>query len=241
MSRKRHISEQNPCSNCYPKDHAHSECTSFGPISCLKCYRLNVQEDSCNCQNRCKSPPCQTLRLVGKKHSPRWYVDLKIHNRNFAALVNSTIERGRVSAEFANWLHSVTKEGQQSTSSTIDFKLTWRDLILQITCDISEHQKEEIHIGTDLMMYLGYTFSMDGIVIDSTKSYIASNPYEINYLYNLPGEAEELRSYLQEKAVFLKQTRTVNDHYGVPTLPKPPKRVVIITRALSISSSEDDK
>lgn len=243
MSRKRPSSEpRKPCFQCYNPDHASEECTSHGPISCSRCFRLNVLTESCNCQDRCEPPPSQVLRLAGKKIAPRWYVDLNVNNREFAALINPTIERGQVSLGFAKWLRSVSKNNSNSSSDTVTFEITRKELILEITCDVSEHQTDEIHIGADLMMFLGYKFSMEDVSIDSNQSYIASSPYEVNYAYNLPGKAKDLRLYLQAKAIFLRQTRTIKDHYGTTSTSSPLRRVIRINRAPSRSSlsSESD-
>lgn len=238
MSRKRPNTEsRKPCFQCFERDHLAEDYTTSGPISCSRCFRLNVHTETCNCQDRCQPPPSQVLRLAGKKIAPRWYVDLNIFDREFAALINPTIERGRVSLNFANWLRSVSPYNIRSNANTVTIEITRRTLILEVTCDISETQEDEIHIGADLMMFLGYKFTMQDVSIDSTQSYIASTPYEINYSYNLPGKAEDLRLYLQAKAVFLKQARTTKEHYGVSTTASPLRRVIRINRTSSTSSS----
>lgn len=211
-----------------------------GPIACTNCFRLNVLTESCNCQDRCQPQPSQVLRLAGKRSAPRWYVDLNIFNREFAALINPTIERGRVSMNFAKWLRSVSQDSSNSNISIVTFEIARKELILEVTCDVSDTQEDEIHIGADLMTFLGYKFTLEDVTIDSTQSYIASTPYEVNYSYNLPGKAEDLRLYLQAKAVFLKQSRITKEHYGVSITSLPHKRVIKVNRASSASSNSSN-
>lgn len=239
MSRKRGRSDRYiMCFKCYGHDHEMDECTAQELTSCWTCFRLNVRTTECNCRDRIQAPAPQALRLVGKSHAPRWFVDITIHHRLFAALVNPTLERGCVSKKVAKWLIATAEEGTKSTETTITFQITRKELVLQITCDISKHQQDDIHIGADLMKYLGYTFVMENVSIDSQKSYVASSPYEHNYIYNLTGKGDDLRDYLREKAFFLRFQRTMKENYGIPVINQASttRRIVILNRSPLLSS-----
>lgn len=224
MSKKRRYSEPyHRCIKCYDADHESNECTSPKLISCLSCFRLNVNTTTCNCRNR-SSTPSQILRLVGKNDAPRWFIDVTIHNRLFAALVNPTIERGRISRSMAEWLNETIENGTMVATEVTTFRIARKNLKLQITCDISNQQDDDIHIGADLMKYLGYKFSMENISIDSNGSYIASSPYECNYVYNVPKKGNYLRNYFQNRAFFIKPNRVMKDDYGIPSSFLPNKR-----------------
>lgn len=238
MSRKRSATDQHaPCFRCFKISHSSEECTSNGYISCANCFRLNVFTKTCNCQDYTQPPPSQTLRLVGKSNAPRWFLDLQINNRIFAALVNPTLERGRVSKSFAIWLRSTTGETSNSNTDAITVNIHRQGQVLQITCDVSNNQEEHIHIGADLLKFLKYTFTIDGCTIDSSRSYIAPNPHEVNYAYNLPILGEDLRAYLTRKKFFLKNARTITSHYGVTHCET--KRLIRISPPSSESSNEN--
>lgn len=238
MSRKRPASDKAVlCFRCFERNHSSTDCNSYGPISCSACFRLNVLSKSCNCNDFTQPPPPQVLRLVGKPNAPRWFVDLNIHNRIFAALINTSIERGRVNVAFAIWLRLVTGRNTDSNLDTVTIQIQRNDQVLQITCDVMDNQKEYIEIGTDLMKFLKYTFTMEGCTIESNHSYVAPSPYEINYVYNIPKQGEDLRNYLNKKRFFLKGARTTKHHYGVPQ--SPAKRVIKVSQSPSRSSSTD--
>lgn len=239
MSRKRRNSEPHyRCIECYAADHTSEECTSKRLTSCYNCFRINVFTTTCNCIDRPTSPPTQVLRLVGKSQAPRWFVDITIHGRLFAALINPSLERGCVSRRVADWLNETAEKGTKVTKDKVTFRFKRNTLKLQITCDISKQLADDLHIGADLMKFLGYTFSMENVTIDSNETYVASSPFETDYVYNLPEKGQHLRNHLQEQAFFLKMKRSMKEHYGIPINSQSfqNRRVIRIFRTLSIDS-----
>lgn len=239
MSRKRRHSESyHRCSECYANDHNSNECTFSKLTSCLSCFRLNISITACNCIDRTLPTPPQGLRLVGTHEAPRWVVDITIHDRLFAALINPTLERGRVNPSIARWLHAIPQKGTKVTKDTVTFRFTRNQRTYQITCDISKHLEDDIHIGADLMKFLGYTFVMEDVSINSKDSHIAPTPFEADYVYNIKGKGQYLRNYLQDQAFFLKMKRDIKEDYGIPTnfQSTENQRVVRIFRTLSVSS-----
>lgn len=235
MSRKRAASDAPMCLRCFKSDHSSDDCTTYGLISCASCFRLNVLTKTCNCKDFKQPDPAQIIRLAGKQNAPRWFLDLNIHERIFAALVNPSIERGRVNGPFAHWLRVVTGDDVASLSPTLTVNIDRHGQILQITCDIIKDQEDFIQIGADFMKFLKYTLTMEGCTINSDKSYIAPNPYETNYVYNIPKDGADLRSFLTTKRFFMKSARTLKDRYGIPQ--SPTTRVIKVSQSPAKSNS----
>lgn len=230
-------SPNKPCFHCYHVGHAPSErCPNDGLIACTKCFRLYVFSKGCNCMDRQLPDPPQVLRLVGKKKAPRWFTDLCIHDRFFPALLNTTISRCKISTELKNWWQSVTTTTANSSFTSIDIKRKGR--IIRVACDVVDDLGDNIHIhlGTELMTFLGYTFTMENITIKSNHSPVLSGPYETEYVYNLPSVGEDLRNYLLKKRHFLKKGKPVNKSYGDLKL-EAQSRIVKIRRSSSSSES----
>lgn len=238
MSRKRHNSE--PCLYCYDHNHLTANCTDLTISSCSKCFKLNVSEDKCNCEDFQKPHPLLLLRLAGDSHAPRWFMDLEIHGRKFIALVNSALIKGRVRRDVALWMSSVSGESTDLNKETITLKVDRNDLILRIPCDIIETQEHDINLGADVMKFFGYTFTMDHITLDSKRSYVSPSPYHINYGYNIPDRGEQLRKHLQSKPVFLRQPQNIMDHYGVPSVSSK-KQVITIGLSSNSDKSSDSE
>lgn len=210
MSRRQSVIKTvpKPCFHCYKKGHPSDEkCTRHGLISCTNCFRLNVFTKQCNCRQHHKPSPPQVLRMVGNRRSPRWYVDLYFHEVAIPALLNTTISRCRVNAEFATWYQSHHENSIYQDADTIVIETKRKGILLQITCDVFNNQKEHIEVGTELMMVCKYQFTLENITIDSELSPVSSSPYETEYVYNLMPRGCDLRTYLNSKKCFLKLGR----------------------------------
>lgn len=228
-----------PCFYCYRTEHSSSErCPNDGLIACTKCFRVNVFSNGCNCTDRRQAEPPQVLRQIGKPKAPKWFTDVQILNRLFPAMINTSITRCQVSSAFSDWWQLVSKTKKDDNSELLMIEIQRKGRRLRVTCDIVHDLGDDIHIhlGTELLTFLGYTFTLENITIKSKHSPVLSSPYEIEYVYNLPRLGEDLRTYLSRKRHFMKKGRvTKRESYGGYTS-QPTKRSIILRRSSSISS-----
>lgn len=130
-----------------------------------------------------------------------------------------------------------------SKRDTLVIQISHREQKLQIKCDIKEQQQEPIQLGGDVIKFWKYTFTMGGCTIDSERSYVASNPFELNYVYNTPNNGDDLRNHLNKKRFFLKQGRSVKGHYGLPNAQPTITRVIRISQSpskINTATSDSD-
>lgn len=157
-----------PCFRCYQLSHSTRErCPNNGLISCTRCFRANVFTNGCNCLDKKQPEPCQVLRFIGNPKSPRWFTDLKIHDQIVPAMINTSITRCRVSVTFAKWWNSYNSSNKTNDQTMILLAITRKERQIQIPCDVINNLEENIHIeiGTELMTFLKYTFTMENITI----------------------------------------------------------------------------
>lgn len=201
-------SQNKPCFYCYKTGHSTDvKCTSNGIIACRTCFKMNVFTKKCNCKHPKMPHPPQELRLIGKPTCPKIYLDLLIHDTVIPCLLNTSITRSRVNIKLANWLQSVSTDSIYHNLNTIFIKTSRKGFLLKIPCTISETQLEHIELGTEFMTAAGFVLTIEGASIESNKSPILSDPYEIEYVYNLENRGRDLRNYLTEKKFFLKKGR----------------------------------
>lgn len=241
MSKRHHKHEgaRKPCFHCYKLGHStEKRCTKNGLVSCTNCFQLNVFSKLCNCKNPKKPQPPQVLRKVGNPFSPRWYIDFQLHGTIIPALINTTISRCQVNAEFATWYQSYQADSVYQDAHTILIELQRKGKWFQITCDVVETQKDYIEVGTEFMTVSNYTFTMENVTIDSENAPVSSSPYEREFVYNLPTRGRDLRAYLNSKKFFLKKGRIhkVRLSQGTET-----NRTVIIKRSRRSTSSDSDE
>lgn len=202
--------DNKPCFHCFKSDHSQkSKCPNYGIISCTSCFRLNVFTNKCNCINRKRKQPQQVLRIIGNRNFQKWYIDLDVQNEIVPARLNPCIARSQVSSEFADWLQSKTETSIYRDTNTIMLKTVRKGSTIRIPCDVTVSQEECIQLGMEVMMALGYTFTMEGISINSNHSPVMSNPYETDFVYNQVPLGGDLRNYLNQKKFFLKRSRIV--------------------------------
>lgn len=229
---------EKPCFHCYQLGHPPTEiCPNEGIIACTKCFRLYVFSTGCNCLNKRRPDPPQVLRLIGKKKAPKWVTDVCINDRYFPALLNTSISRCRVTSMFATWFKSENSTQSETGDKILSIDIQRKGRRIRVSCDIVEELLDDVHIhlGTELMTFLGYVFTMENISIKSNHSPILSTPFESEYVYNLPSVGEDLRKYLIRKRQFLKKGKPVTKSYG-DLKPRQPSRVVVIRN--SSTSSE---
>lgn len=239
-----------PCFHCYRLGHPPSElCPNDGLIACTKCFRLYVFSKGCNCVNKRLPDPPQVLRLIGKKKAPKWITDVCINDQLFPAMLNTGLTRCRVSTAFAKWWQDATESPADNDSNVISIEIKRKGRRIRVACDIVQDLGDQIHIhlGTELMTFLGYTFTMENITVKSNHSPVLSSPYESEYVYNLPSVGEDLRNYLSRKRHFLKRGKPINKGY-VDLHPKrdahirrsSQDRVIIIRRSSTTSLESHD-
>lgn len=184
-----------------------------------------------------KPEPCQVLRLVGKPKAPRWYTDLYIQDQIVPAMLNTSITRCRVSSKLAIWWKSLNPPKESTDPNIIFLEIQRKGRRIQMSCDVVSDLEAGSHIqlGTEIMTFLGYTFTMENISIKSKHSPVLTDPYEMEYVYNLPTLGGDLRNYLNNKRHFLKKARIVKKHC---TTFKPKTKRIVVLRRSSSSSSE---
>lgn len=236
MSRRSQSNGIKPCFHCYGTDHSEQiKCTKNGIVSCTKCFRLNVFTAKCNCQNQSKRSPLQVLRFVGNRSAPRMYVDLLLHNEIVPAMLNTSITTSRVNSEFANWWQSISTDSVYRDVDTITIETVRKSLLMKIDCDVIESQENHIELGTNFMTAAGFSLTLEGVTIDSKHSPVLSNPYLMDYVYNMRHHGRDLRTYLNRKRFFLKQGRIHKPSFKAPKVTI--RTVIVRKRSRSTSSS----
>lgn len=222
------------CGHCLIR-HSSSDCPDSKIISCRKCFRLNVRTENCECIQQKYSSP-QVFRLVGNETSPKLYVDITAFNQAFPALINTSIVKCRINYKMSVWLQmkSFGTIDEEATELIVPF--TRKGNKLEITCEIYKPQIEAIELGLEYLQIIGYTFTFEGVTINSDSSPIASHPQEVEFAYNLPFRGTELREHLVAKRKFLKKGRIAE----IPNWPPQPasNRLVIVRRTKRRRSSD---
>lgn len=134
-----------PCFRCYQRDHPpQDDCPNEGLIACTRCFRTYVFSKGCNCLDKRQPEPCQVLRLIGKPKAPRWFTDVKIRDKIFPALLNSSITRCRVSSKFAEWWNSFESSKPSPHNNMIILEIQRKGRHIQITCDITDNFEDDL-------------------------------------------------------------------------------------------------
>lgn len=184
---------------CYRTGHSsRGPCPNDGIISCTRCFRAYVFSNGCYCMDKRRPEPCQVLRLIGKPKAPRWFIDLSIKGENFPAMLNTSITRCRVTNGFAKWWNSFDSIKSPHEPNMILLEIQRKGRRIQITCDVVDKLEDDfdIELGTELMTFLGYTFTMENITVKSNHSPVLSNPHEMEFVYNFPSLGADLRLFL---------------------------------------------
>ncbi|KAL5290010.1 hypothetical protein ACFFRR_009791 [Megaselia abdita] len=150
-----------PFFHCSRLGHSLKEfCPNDGMITCTKCFRVNVFSTGCNCSDRIQPDPPQILRQIGRPKAHKWYTDVSVHDRLFPAMINTSITRCQVSTTFADWWESVNIISTDQPPSLTIIEIQRKGRRLRITCDILRDFEDDVHIhlGTELMTFLGYTY-----------------------------------------------------------------------------------
>lgn len=200
-----------PCPHCFRQGHTKDVCNRFRMIACASCFRLNVVTSKCNCNDRRKPLPLQVPRLVGDHTGPHWYIDLQIFGTIVQAMINTSIKRCSINESLALWVQSKSSRVIDELSEEIRVPIERKGSSFEIRCQISKIQVEPLEVGTAFLKYFGYQFTFDGTTIDSDKSFIASHPNEIEYVYNVKTFGKDLREYLTKKKTFLKKGRVIKN------------------------------
>lgn len=202
-----HKSTHAPCIICFQSHALDHSCKHIKVVACKSCYKMNVHTSQCNCTRRNQKEPPQTIRLVGESNGPRWYFDVTIYEKSFPALINSTIIRNSINYNMSVWIQANSYATINTDLTEISVAFNIKGALVSMMCDIRKYQVENIELGSEFLKYIGYKFVFDGVTIDSKKSVIVSNPYEIDYVYNLPSIGKDLRHYLNLKRSFLRKGR----------------------------------
>lgn len=226
----------NLCKDCLTRECTREGICPQGRIITSKCcHKLNVFTANCNCASRATRPH-QCIRLVGDPESPLWYVDLKIFNRSFPALVNTSIRKCRINYHMSMWLQAKSNGviDEEVTEIIIPFRRYGRTI--DVECEVFKPNTEVIEIGMLFLKTFGYKFTFERVTINSDNSPILSSPYEVEYAYNLSPRGRDLRNYLIEKKRFLKRGRIIKLEDWPPT-PTSTRRVVVVRRSSDRESS----
>lgn len=230
-SRINNEEKNKPCFHCYRKGHSkHVSCVNHGIVSCTSCFRVNVFSNKCNCKHPKRKQPSQILRIVGNDKFHKWYTDLELHDQNIPARLNPFINRSRINHQLATWWNYKQNKPNAKHDEIITIKIIKKGVHLKLLCDVVD-SKEYIELGMDYMIQSGYSFTMEGITINSGLSPVLSSPFEKEFVYNLPTIGDDLRNYLQTKKFFLKRGRIVT-----PCLNSSDIRITVRRRSQSISS-----
>lgn len=153
--------------------------------------------------------PAKVLRMAGDSGAPLWYIDIVVFGKAFPALINTSIIRSKINHNFSLWLQLQSKHPIDINATEIILPLSKDGNIINFICDIFKPQVEIIELGMEYFKHFGYTFTFEGVTIDSDVSPISSHPRETNYVYNLKPRGYTLRQHLIKKRRFLKQKRNV--------------------------------
>lgn len=174
--------------------------------------------------------------MVGASAGPLWYIDVRIFDQAFPAMINTSIFKCRINHTMSVWLQMTANGNIDEEATEISTPISRTDgRIADVRCEIHKVQSNLIEVGQQYLKYIGYSFTMGPDTIHSNSSPIASDPQEVDYAYNLP-TCIDLRSYLNKNRMFLKRRRVAS----VPEWPlKEDSRTVVINKRRRSSSNSE--
>lgn len=146
--------------------------------------------------------------MVGDIRAPRPYLDVKIFNRTFQALMNTGSENSSVNLTVVKWVQTKLRETLKLTIEKIEIPIEIKGVFTTVECMVTHDQEDDVQLGTHFLHFHGYQFGFNGLSMDSTKSPIAKTKNEISFVYNLP-DHQYLRQYLRRKTFFMKQDKAL--------------------------------
>lgn len=169
---------------------------------------MHVSTLDCNCSDQTKSEPPKTIRLVGNKLSPRFYIDVLIYDKVFTALLNFNLTNTSINWKVVNWVHSQNNEIIDRSITEIEIPIRIDVTTTQVECEIDKDSEEDIILGVHFLCFHGFKLIFNETCIDSESSPIAKSKNEITYLYNSPEHGQDLREYLRHQKFFMKKDKT---------------------------------
>lgn len=173
------------CFNCFQLGHSiATSCSNLKVQACRNCFRLNVSSIDCNCQDTSKIKTPKKLRLAGDKMAPRPYIDVRVHQKLFPALISTGRQNTSANWKLDKWIYEKERSNLDEKLTEIELAMDINGDLHHVECEISRTQKEDIEIGTHLLQFLDFQMTFNGTTINSKSSPIESTRKGTHYLYN---------------------------------------------------------
>lgn len=207
--------EEDLCLNCYRTGHHRQSCSHQGIIACSICFMANVFTKGCNCKDPQKPKSRQTLRFV-EDHI--MFVDVEIHGREFAALINPSSKITKIGNQVLVWLFERGYSSREEHPSHLTIPIITHGQPIELTCKVQRFLETSLELGTDFLVRQGFKFQLGNIQLDSRRSPIMKTPNDYEYLYNMKPWGESLNRYLERKhgSQKPKERKRKNDDKGEP-------------------------
>lgn len=211
------------CLNCYKTGHRrHDPCPNSSIMACSRCFRRDVISDMCNCRNRDKPNPPQTLRFVKGNVHPLLFIDVEIRGRYYEAVINTRAEESIIGNSVFKWLTELGYSSNDQRRITVPIKIVGPPIDLK--CKIERYLEYPLEIGMDYLFQKGLTFGFLNVFLNSKYSPVSTYPNETNYVYDLVPEGLPLREYLERKGQLPTNNEKKRSGQSSPRAP-PKKRV----------------
>lgn len=146
------------------------------------------------------------MRLVGDRRAPLIYIDVKIFQRPFNAMINTSLQNTSVNRNVIEWICSSQNQVISPGITEIEVPFKMDGVITFVECEINYDQKEDIELGTHFLQYHGFKISFNEAVV-SSESPIVPTKSGIRYLYNSTEHGAELKQYLRRQKFFLRRDK----------------------------------